>query len=135
MKINRSVCILAGILLLGNGQLALSQGQSKTADRDQTMDKTQAMDRNQTMDRDQTMDKDRDMDRDQQQVQDKDRVHQSTDSNIYGAQLMTEQEQNRYRKSLDNAGTEQERKRIEEQHQQQMQERARKQNVELPAVE
>lgn len=125
MKINSGICILAGILLLGNAQFSLSQGQSKstanTADRDQTMDRAQTMDRNQAMDRYQTMDKDR--------------IQQITDKDIYGAQLMTQQERDRYRKSLDDASGEQERKRIEEQHQQQMQQRAREQKVELPPVE
>lgn len=52
---------------------------------------------------------------------------------IYGSQLMTEQERNEYRNRMQNAKTEQERAQIRMEHHQRMQDRARQRGVTLPA--
>lgn len=55
-----------------------------------------------------------------------------SDSQIYGSQLMTQQERFEHRSRMQNAKTAAERKRIRAEHHQNMQERAKKQGVTLP---
>jgi hypothetical protein len=86
---------------------------------DQAQDRTRDQDRLQTPD--QTRDQDRLRDRDQLQ-----------DNQIYGAQLMTQQERNEYRARLRAARTVQERERIRAEHHEQMKLRAKERGVTLP---
>lgn len=104
--------------------------QDRQVDRDQQMDQDRMMDRamDKDQDRDRTMDKDQDQDRDQ----DRDRLRIHQDQEIYGGELMTEQERNRYRERLQNAKSEGEQKQIRAEHQKMIQERARQRGVELP---
>lgn len=51
---------------------------------------------------------------------------------IYGSQLMTQQERLQYREQMGNAKTEQERQQLRLEHHQQMQQRARQKGVTLP---
>ena len=53
---------------------------------------------------------------------------------VYGANLMTEQEQANYRKQLDNAKTDADRERIRAEHQTAIQKRARERGVAVPPV-
>jgi hypothetical protein len=61
--------------------------------------------------------------------QDKDQIQ---DRQIYGSQLMTQQERNEYSNRMRNAKTEQEREQIRKQHHEQMQIRAKEKGVTLP---
>lgn len=54
------------------------------------------------------------------------------DGQIYGRQLMTQEEMNRYRQRMRNAKTAQEREQIRAENHKQMQERARQRGVTLP---
>ena len=51
---------------------------------------------------------------------------------VYGSQLMTEQERNAYRTKMQSMKTEQERQQLRMEHHKQMQERAKAQGVTLP---
>jgi hypothetical protein len=57
---------------------------------------------------------------------------QVSDGDIYGSQLMTQQERNEYRARMQNAQTEQERERIRAEHHERMQARAKERGVTLP---
>ena len=77
-------------------------------------------------------------DRDRTQAQDQDRTQtqdrdQIRDSDIYGSQLMTQQERNQYRERMRAAQTQQERERLRAEHHERMRERARERGVTLPA--
>jgi len=63
---------------------------------------------------------------------DQDRKQTQDQVQIYGSQLMTEQERNEYRNQIRSAKTAKERKRIRSEHHQAMTERAKKQGVTLP---
>ncbi len=71
------------------------------------------------------------------QVRDQERVHQPTEaaggSAMYGAEIMTEQERNRYQERLQLAGTDAEKTRLKAEHQTMMQNRAKQLGVDLPA--
>jgi hypothetical protein len=76
-------------------------------------------------------DKDQDRTRDQDRVQtpDKDQIQ---DRQIYGSQLMTQQERSAYRNRMRNAKTAQERELIRKEHHEQMKARAKEKGVTLP---
>ncbi len=57
---------------------------------------------------------------------------QIRDRDIYGYQMMTQQERNEYRNRMRTAATVQERERIREEHHAQMVERAKERGVKLP---
>ncbi len=63
---------------------------------------------------------------------DQDRVQAQDQVQVYGSQLMTEQERNEYRNKIRAAKTSQERERIRQEHHQAMTQRAKKQGVTLP---
>ena len=67
-----------------------------------------------------------DQERSRQQIQKQEREQ------IYGSQLMTEQEREAYRSRMRIAETEEERERIRNEHHEQMQERAREQGMSMP---
>jgi len=83
-------------------------------------DRTRDQDRVQTPDKDQTRDQDR------LRTQDK------TQDQIYGSQLMTQEERNAYRNQMRNAKTAQEREQIRKEHHEQMKVRAKEKGVTLP---
>jgi hypothetical protein len=74
-------------------------------------------------------DQDRTRDQDQLKTQDKDQI---SDRQIYGSQLMTQEERNAYRTQMRNAKTAQEREQIRKQHHEQMKVRAKEKGVTLP---
>ena len=77
------------------------------------------------------VDKDKDQTRDQDrlQTQDKDQIQ---DRQIYGSQLMTQQERSEYRVQMRNAKTAQEREQIRKEHHERMKVRAKEKGVTLP---
>ena len=70
-----------------------------------------------------------DKDQDRQQTQDKDQIQ---DRQIYGSQLMTQQERSEYRAQMRNAKTAQEREQIRKEHHERMKVRAKEKGVTLP---
>jgi flagellar biosynthesis/type III secretory pathway protein FliH len=76
-------------------------------------------------------DKDQDRTRDQDRVQtpDKDQIQ---DRQIYGSQLMTQQERSEYRARMRAAKTQEEREQIRKEHHEQMKARAKEKGVTLP---
>jgi len=90
------------------GSLLLAAGLSLAADQDQT----------------------RTQDKDQTKTQTQDRT--KTQDQIYGSQMMTEQERNQYRSKMQSAKTEQQRDQIRSEHHEQMKIRAKERGVTLP---
>ncbi len=74
-------------------------------------------------------DKDQTRDQDRRQTQDKDQIQ---DRQIYGSQLMTQQERNEYRTRMRAAKTAEEREQIRKEHHEQMKARAKEKGVTLP---
>ena len=91
---------------------------ANAADKDQ--DRTRDQDRVQTPDKDQTRDQDRLQTRDKTQDQ------------IYGSQLMTQEERNAYRNQMRAAKTAQEREQLRKEHHERMKVRAKEKGVTLP---
>lgn len=83
-------------------------------------DRTRDQDRLQTPDKDQTRDQDR------LRTQDK------TQDQVYGSQLMTQQERNEYRNQMRAAKTAQEREQLRKEHHERMKVRAKEKGVTLP---
>ncbi len=69
-----------------------------------------------------------DKDQDRLQTQDKDQ----TQNQIYGSQLMTQQERSEYRAQMRNAKTAQEREQIRKEHHERMKVRAKEKGLTLP---
>ena len=102
------------------------------------MDRGQQMDRDRAFDRDRTFDRDRMQDRDRAGMGDRDRMRERIhdpaamrDGDIYGGELMNEQERKQYRKRLNEAGSDQARNEYQLQHEKRMQQRALQQGVDL----
>ena len=74
-------------------------------------------------------DQDRTRDQDRLQTQDKDQIQ---DRQIYGSQLMTQQERSEYRAQMRNAKTTQEREQIRKEHHERMKVRAKEKGLTLP---
>jgi hypothetical protein len=100
----------------------------------------QAADRMQQIDRDRSYDRDRQQDRDRidapDQVRDRDRLmtHDPAtmrDQDIYGHELMTEQERKQYRKQLGEADSPEKAGKFQAQHEERMQKRALERGVDL----
>lgn len=72
---------------------------------------------------------DRTRDQDRLQTQDKDQIQ---DRQIYGSQLMTQEERSAYRTQMRNAKTAQEREQIRNEHHERMKVRAKEKGVTLP---
>lgn len=146
--------VVAAVLALTSLSVVAGQGQGAGAgagDRDQQMDRDRDFDRDRDMDRDMDhdFDRDRDMDRDrthdqlheggdqdQTRDQDRDRIHQDDSSalssaEIYGSELMTEEEMNQYRKKYQSMSAAEERKQFQAQHEEQMRVRALQQGKDL----
>jgi len=160
---NAIVALLAGALAV-TSMAAVAQNQNREGDRAQQQvrerqveraterDRTMQHERLQARDRDRVhaqeptgggegdQDRQRDRDQDQDQVRDRDRIHQAdassaTGGDIYGQNLMTEQERNRYREQLMKAGTPEEQEQLRARHREEMQKRAREQGVEIEEPE
>lgn len=65
--------------------------------------------------------------------QDNTQLQAQSRDQIYGSQLMTQQERNEYIERMRSAKTEQERERIRQEHHARMQDRAKERGVSLPA--
>ena len=110
-------------------------GAGASGDRTQQMDRDRDFDRDRIQDRDR-LDQDQDRDRDQDRDQVRDRTHLQDpsaikDAEIYGSDLMSEEERNQYRKQLQNMKTVEERNQYQAQHEKMMQERAQQQGKDL----
>lgn len=92
----------------------------------------QDRDRDQDRDQDKTRDQDRDKDQDKDQDRDRDRLRDRDRDQIYGYDLMTEQERIAYRNQMRTLATEQEREAFRKQHHALMQQRARERGVKIP---
>jgi hypothetical protein len=95
-------------------------------DRDQTQDKTRLP----------VPDRVRDKDMDKDQLRDRDRIHiedptQLADQDIYGSELMTVEERNRYRRELKAAKTKRAKNELQVKHEKKMQGRAERQGKDL----
>lgn len=106
--------------------------QRPTADRPGAGKMEQSYDRGQMQGRDQADQQDRQKAQEQAKSATKSR---QADRDIYGYQLMTEQERNEYRERLAKAGTEQERQQISAEHRAEMQARAKERGVDLEETE
>lgn len=117
---------------------------SPRQERPQAQDRAQVergqMDRDRDYDRDRIQDRDRvqdpSLDRDRIRDQDRTKVPdfaQLNDDDIYGRELMSQQERNEYRMQLQAAGSAEERRQIEARHRDMIQTRAQEQGVEIVA--
>ena len=151
MKLRTAISIVAAatLALTSLSIYADQQGRGGSgADRTQQMDRDRDYDRDRVQDRtrldipdqDRIRDRDRlhdgtgDQDRDRDQV--RDRIHLQDPASlkneeIYGHELMSEEELNQYRKQLQNMNTIQEREKYQAQHEKMMRERAMKQGKDL----
>ena len=105
----------------GGGQQQMQQQQQRQAERAMTQDRALDQERLQTRERDRTQDR--------EQAQAKEHEAAGSGEPIYGGNLMTVQERNRYREQLATMQTEQERKEFEARHRAQMQARAKERGV------
>lgn len=71
-------------------------------------------------------------DQDRTRSQDRDRIHAEEHDQVYGWQMMNEQERLEYRERMSNMHSEEERERYRLEHRSRMQDRARQRGVELP---
>lgn len=89
-------------------------------------------DRLQEQEKDQEKTQDRlakgDGDKDQLQERDRDRIHQDE---IFGSEMMTEQERMRYQEQIQSATSEEQRAQIRAKHREQMQQRAKERGIDL----
>ena len=87
-----------------------------------------AADQDRTRDQDRVQTPDKDLTRDQDRL----RTRDKTQDQIYGSQLMTQEERSAYRNRMRNAKTAQEREQIRKEHHEQMKARAKEKGVALP---
>jgi len=73
-----------------------------------------------------------DQDQDRDRLRDQDRLRTRDPDQVYGSQLMTQEERNAYRNRMRAAKTEQEREQIRNEHHEQMKIRAKEKGVTLP---
>jgi hypothetical protein len=130
--------VSSGLILASASSFAQ---QGPRGDRPEPQDRAQ-IERGQQADRDRDFDRDRLQDRDRLDVpsqdrdRDQDRTHvpdfaKLSDNDIYGSEVMSVQERNEYRNQLQNAGSVEERQRIESQHREMVQAKAKSQGVDL----
>lgn len=98
------------------------KGSSKAGDRDQKTERGYDEDHAKGHDKDKARDSDKDLDHDRLQTQDPTSV---SDKEIYGSELMSPEERNRYREQLQQMNSEEERLRYQAQHQKKMDARAK----------
>jgi hypothetical protein len=106
---------------------AVAQDQDRDQDRIQLQDKTGDQVPDRDRDRAHLMDPDQDQDR----LHDRDRLSIHEDD-VYGGNLMSEQERRAYDAKMSSLGTQSERDRFKAEHRAQMQERAKKLGVTIP---
>jgi hypothetical protein len=111
MRFTKLMYLLVSILLSSATYQVFAQASNQDRDR------VRQLDRDQQVDLDISRDRDRDRD------QDRDRFRDGIGGTIYGGELMTEQERNRYREQLKNAESEGQRNEIRLQNQKKMQSR------------
>jgi len=75
---------------------------------------------------------DQDQARTQSQMMTQDQINKMPDQQMYGSQLMTQQERNTYRNQMRSAKTYEEQQRIRNEHHKQMQARAKERGVTIP---
>jgi len=137
MKFRNLVAMTAGLVLIGAAAAASAQhgpgsggGQAQKPPQMQQPGAMQDRDRMKQQDMDRMQDRDMAKDMDQLRDRDRDRIQ---DQDIYGSQLMTAEERDRYRQKLRTAKTDQEWAQIRSEHQFEMQERAKAQGKNLEA--
>lgn len=131
MKLNTGLSLILAAVLLATSASGLAQKgpqQRPQVDRQRPANVDRSYDRERMQDRRPAAEKDRQQDKAKDQDQQKDR-------DIYGHQLMTEQERNDYRERLKNAETNQERQQIIAEHREKMQGRAKANGVDLQESE
>jgi hypothetical protein len=112
----------------GAGQATRERQMEQMQDRERIA----APDRLQTLDQDRPKLQDKDQDRDRDQDRIRDRIHQTE---VFGYQLMTEQERTRHQEQLRVAASEQERDQIRAEHREEMLKRAQERGIELEEPE
>jgi hypothetical protein len=141
---------VAAMLALTSMQVQADPGRGGggAGDRDQQMDRDRDYDRDRdrvqdhvsldSRDRDRDRDRDQDHDKDQAQDRDRDRdrLHVTdpmsmSSHDIYGSELMSQEEMQQYRKKLSTMATVEAREQFQAQHEKQMQERAKMQGKDL----
>lgn len=135
MKYKRTISVLvATVLAFASVSAVAGKGQGGSQDRGQAADRMTQMDRDRTYDRDRQQDRDRLQDADQDRDRDRLMIHDPAkmqDKDIYGHELMTEQERKQYRKKLGDAKTPEKAAQFQAQHEERMQKRALEQGVDL----
>lgn len=125
MKSRIGIAVATAIVLLAVATSAAAQGKSGGAQKGpQNRPPMTVPDRD--MQRD--MDRARDMDEDRQRDRDRDRLR---DEDMYGQELMSANERERYRRTLENAGSDRERAEIRAKHQEEVMARAREQGRDI----
>jgi len=141
MKSSTTISILVAVVLAFTSASSFAQqGQrgGAGADRAQQVDRDRGYDRDRMGDRDRTFDHDRRQDRDRtdspEQDRDRDRLQDPANlggRNMYGNELMTPEEREKYRNEFGGAETQEEREQIRAEHMATMQQRALQQGVDL----
>lgn len=132
-KTMTTAIMLATLALSAQSGFAQDRGRDRAqVDRDQQVDRDRTFDRDRLQDRDRidvpSQDRDRDRDQDRTNVPDFARL---SDQDIYGSELMTARERNRYRRELSDTQSDEERERVRAEHQAEVQQRAHAQGVTL----
>ena len=147
MKFKAGLTLLIAATLLATSVTGLAQKksqnrpqthQSQPVHQDRTFDQGRAQDRGRADQKDQMQDRDKAGQKDQMQDQDRAKTKdqaQTRDQDIYGYQLMSEQECNEYREQLKLAKTNEERLQFTAEHREKMQARAKTNGVNLEETE
>ena len=112
----------------GGAQTGAQQGQQQQQQRQQQRQADRAMSQQQSMDHDRLQTRERD--RTETQTQTQTRAAQGSGEAIYGGNLMTVEERNRYREQLRALGSDAEREAFLARHREEMQLRARERGIE-----
>ncbi len=136
MRHQSVIAVAIGIAFVLPASMSIAQGQRQGQDR--SLDRAQVERGQQDFDRDRLRDRDRidEPSQDRDRDRDQDRTHvpdfaKLSDQDIYGSEVMTAQERNQYRKQLQDATNAEERNRVEAQHREMVQTRAKARNVDL----
>jgi hypothetical protein len=113
----------------GSSQQQMQQ-QQRQAERAMSQDRVMDQERLQTRERDRTQDQAQTQTQTQTQAQTQTKASAGGGEGIYGGNLMTVQERNRYRAELGGLQDEQQRKEYEARHREQMQLRAKERGIE-----
>ena len=145
MRLSKAIMLVSGVAI-GASCLSATAVVAQAQDRDRVQDRLQE----QVPDQDRSRDQARDRDQAPDQDRSRDRLNATPTlgdaagtgaggvpygpNNVFGWQLMTQQERTNYQNQMRNAATQQEREKIESQHRQEMQQRARDRNITLPGM-